>query len=100
MRCAGDVGMMEKSGMMPQVKLKFQLIAAGVSLFAIATWASAQAPSPQVPATTYPAATTSNPANTPNEVADRLVADARASFARVKDYVGLFSRQERINGQL
>lgn len=30
----------------------------------------------------------------------RLNADAKASFARVKDYIGLFYKQERVNGQL
>lgn len=42
------------------------------------------------------------PPPTPNaaEISARLNADSKASFARVKDYIGLFYKQERINGQL
>src|SRR4051812_28672153 len=37
---------------------------------------------------------------TPIDVAGRLIADAQASFARVRDYSGLFYKQERVGGQL
>ena len=40
------------------------------------------------------------PTSSEMDLSARLNADARASFARVKDYVGLFYKQERINGQL
>jgi hypothetical protein len=40
------------------------------------------------------------PANDNIDLSVKLNADAKASFARVKDYIGMFYKQERINGQL
>lgn len=40
------------------------------------------------------------PAQAPAEPAGQLIADARTSFARVRDYMGTMVRQERVNGQL
>ena len=39
-------------------------------------------------------------APTPSSVSTQLIGEAKASFARVKDYSGLFYKQERVNGQL
>jgi hypothetical protein len=46
------------------------------------------------------AAAQTPPTASPAELSARLNSDAQASFARVKDYVGMFYKQERINGQL
>lgn len=54
-----------------------------------------QTPTQYSPPATRPAATVE-----PHNLAAQLVADARASFARVKDYTATFIRQERVRGQL
>lgn len=41
-----------------------------------------------------------SPSASEMDLSVRLNSDARASFARVKDYIGLFYKQERVNGQL
>ena len=67
-------------------------------LIASAALVVAQSPNPQQ----FPPGATPAPASAAAqlEVASRLIADAQASFSRVRDYAGLFYRQERVNGQL
>ena len=50
-----------------------------------------------------PPAAPPQPPTTPQAGSDpvgQIIADARASFARVKDYMGTLVKQERVNGQL
>lgn len=66
--------------------------------FATVPWVEGQTPTSPPSAPGQPVS--ANPQPTPSQVTDRLIADARASFARVRDYVGLFYKQERVGGQL
>lgn len=68
-----------------------------LSFVITAAVACAQSPNPQLaPAANSPVAGSM----AQQDLAGKLIADAQASFARVHDYVGLFYRQERVNGQM
>lgn len=69
-----------------------------VGLLAAAAWVDGQAPPLPPPPSTPGLPPAGGP--TPIEAAGRLIGDARASFARVKDYTGLLYKQERVGGQM
>jgi Protein of unknown function (DUF1571) len=89
----------EIPGMMPP--RSSILLIAFLGFVATAAIVIAQSPNPQTAPSTTPlnnapiAGSTLQP-----ELAGKLIADAQASFSRVRDYVGLFYRQERVNGQM
>ncbi len=67
-----------------------------IALGASAALVVAQSPGPPAFAPTFAVANS----NQQQEMAGRLIADAQTSFGRVRDYSGLFYRQERVNGQM
>jgi Protein of unknown function (DUF1571) len=73
------------------------LIAALVGGVVLAGVAAAQPPKG---ATVKPAAATTPEAAKPADPLSAMLTDARAAYARMRDYSGTFTRQERINGAL
>ena len=68
-----------------------------LGLIALAAMVDAQSPNPQSPPVTgLPTAGSTSQ----QDLAAKLIADSQASFSRVTDYMGLFYRQERVNGQM
>lgn len=65
-------------------------LSAALVALALAGPAFAQAPPPPPPAPTQP----------PGDQAGQLLLEAKASFARVRDYMGTLVKEERVNGQL
>jgi hypothetical protein len=77
---------------MSRTPILFLALVAALGVCALA--AVAQQPSGVVPASQ------SAPAQPPADQQARLLADARASFGRVKDYMGTLVKEERVGGQL